>query len=236
MNSCRASKNSSAGILFFGNNNVLVSNRLENNSRGIAVSNGTSINNLIIKNLILDNSEFAIRLTSQGAMNNIIYDNIISNSSYGIITGFGTDAICNNIISNCLVFGMIIDADKSIVIQNTLENNPTGALLQLSTGYISSNIIQIGNSGMIVVGNNNCVVRNIINNQLATGLIINGNYNSVSCNALNNNGINLEDSGIKNNTSDKNSDCITIDWNCLTQSADATNNYQILLNIFNSCK
>ena len=230
--SCRAANNSSAGILLFGNKNLLLSNRLENNSRGIAVSNQSSVKNLIIKNLILDNSEFGIRLASSDAKNNIIYDNIISSSSYGIITRLGIAAVCNNIISNCKITGLIVDVDKSIVIQNTLENNPTGAIMQFNDGYIASNIIQIGTSGMIVIGNNNCIVRNIINNQQCTGLLINGNCNSICCNTLKNNCINLEDGGIDNNCSDKNCKCITSYWDSLTKSADETNDYKLLLNIF----
>ena len=236
LNSCRASNNSSAGILLFGNKNLLISNRLETNSRGIAVSNGSSVENLIIKNLVLGNSEFGIRLASPDAKNNIIYDNIISGSSYGIITRLGIAAVCSNIVSNCLVNGIIVDVDKSIVIQNTLENNPTGAIMQFNDGYILSNIIQVGTSGMIVIGDKNCVVRNIINNNCATGLLINGNCNSVSFNTLKNNCINLEDGGINNKYIDKNCQCIAAYWNSLTKSADATNNYKLLLNIFNIYK
>ena len=190
--SCVEIENKELGLSFSGNRNLIITNRCEDNGRGIVVISNDSQNNIFYKCVVTNNKGFNIRLSEQYTDNTIFLGNTISNSEYGLLINSGRAAVIGNLITNHYNVGLSYKDDTGIILENNLNGNKIGMYLLTSQSIMAANVVQEGNgTGILLTGAENYIFQNIVTNYVDTGLVVNGCKNQICNNILTANGINV---------------------------------------------
>jgi parallel beta-helix repeat protein len=114
---------------FHSDNNTITNNTVTHNGEGIVMS-GSAGNN-VFGNTVTDNP-VGFRASHAGADGDNVHDNVITGGVMGVqlYGGATTTMLTNNTIKGASKYGVVVDAARTVLVNNQISGTPTGIKLE----------------------------------------------------------------------------------------------------------